>query len=63
VSKKGFATNNDLLKNAGGGNYFQELLERIRGNSLKASNINTYRFFVPMYPVYPEKSQRFYVYT
>ena len=28
--KKGFAMNDDLLKNAGGGNYFRELLERIR---------------------------------
>lgn len=27
---KGFAMNDDLLKNAGGGNYFKELLERIR---------------------------------
>jgi len=27
---KGFAMNDDLLKNAGGGNYFEELLERIR---------------------------------
>ena len=28
--KKGFAMNDDLLKEAGGGNYFKELLERIR---------------------------------
>jgi hypothetical protein len=28
--KKGFAMNDDLLKNAGGGSYFRELLERIR---------------------------------
>ncbi|HNT09007.1 RhuM family protein, partial [Methanoculleus sp.] len=28
--KKGFAMNDDLLKKAGGGNYWQELLERIR---------------------------------
>jgi hypothetical protein len=27
---KGFTMNNDLLKNAGGGNYFEELLDRIR---------------------------------
>src|SRR5574344_146502 len=27
---KGFAMNDDLLKQAGGGNYFKELLERIR---------------------------------
>ncbi|MBX3291809.1 MAG: virulence RhuM family protein [Acidobacteria bacterium] len=27
---KGFTMNDDLLKNAGGGNYFEELLERIR---------------------------------
>lgn len=27
---KGFAMNDELLKNAGGGNYFEELLERIR---------------------------------
>lgn len=27
---KGFTMNDDLLKNAGGGNYFDELLERIR---------------------------------
>ncbi len=32
--KKGFTMNDDLLKNAGGGNYFQELLERIRGKRL-----------------------------
>ena len=28
--QKGFAMNDDLLKNAGGGNYFDELLSRIR---------------------------------
>jgi len=28
--KKGFAMNDDLLKNTGGGNYFDELLARIR---------------------------------
>ena len=28
--KKGFAMNDDLLKKAGGGNYWRELLERIR---------------------------------
>ncbi len=28
--QKGFAINDDLLKQAGGGNYFKELLERIR---------------------------------
>lgn len=27
---KGFAMNDELLKKAGGGNYFDELLERIR---------------------------------
>ena len=27
---KGFAMNDSLLKNAGGGNYFDELLSRIR---------------------------------
>ncbi|MCL2522741.1 MAG: virulence RhuM family protein [Erysipelotrichales bacterium] len=28
--KKGFAMNDELLKNAGGGTYFKELLDRIR---------------------------------
>jgi hypothetical protein len=30
--KKGFAMNDDLLKKAGGGNYWHELLERIRSH-------------------------------
>lgn len=30
---KGFVMNDELLKNAGGGNYFEELLERIRDMS------------------------------
>ena len=36
---KGFALNDDLLKRAGGGNYFEELLARIRDIRSCASNV------------------------
>lgn len=39
--KKGFAMNDDLLKEAGGGSYFKELLERIR--DIRASEKVLYR--------------------
>jgi hypothetical protein len=45
--KKGFAMNDDLLKNAGGGNYFQELLERIR--DIRSSEKVFYRQILDIY--------------
>ncbi|MDD4401859.1 MAG: virulence RhuM family protein [Desulfitobacteriaceae bacterium] len=45
--KKGFAMNDDLLKNAGGGNYFQELLERIR--DIRSSEKVFYRQVLDIY--------------
>src|SRR5690554_4676941 len=45
--KKGFAMNDDLLKNAGGGNYFQELLERIR--DIRSSEKMFYRQILDIY--------------
>ena len=45
--KKGFAMNDDLLKNAGGGNYFQELLERIR--DIRSSEKIFYRQILDIY--------------
>ncbi|MBK5252185.1 MAG: virulence RhuM family protein [Peptostreptococcaceae bacterium] len=45
--KKGFAINDDLLKNAGGGNYFQELLERIR--DIRSSEKVFYRQILGIY--------------
>ncbi|WP_170007327.1 virulence RhuM family protein [Bacillus fonticola] len=45
--KKGFAMNDDLLKNAGGGNYFQELLERIR--DIRSSEKVLYRQILDIY--------------
>ncbi|MGF7186457.1 hypothetical protein GGQ84_002560 [Desulfitispora alkaliphila] len=44
---KGFAMNDDLLKKAGGGNYFQELLERIR--DIRASEKVFYRQVLDIY--------------
>lgn len=45
--KKGFAMNDDLLKNAGGGNYFHELLERIR--DIRSSEKVFYRQILDIY--------------
>lgn len=45
--KKGFAMNDDLLKNAGGGNYFKELLERIR--DIRSSEKVFYRQVLDIY--------------
>ena len=45
--KKGFAMNDDLLKNVGGGNYFQELLERIR--DIRSSEKVFYRQVLDIY--------------
>ena len=45
--RKGFAMNDDLLKNAGGGNYFQELLERIR--DIRSSDKVFYRQILDIY--------------
>jgi hypothetical protein len=45
--KKGFAMNDDLLKKAGGGNYFQELLERIR--DIRSSEKVFYRQILDIY--------------
>lgn len=45
--KKGFAMNDDLLKNVGGGNYFQELLERIR--DIRSSEKVFYRQILDIY--------------
>ena len=39
---KGFALNDDLLKNAGGGNYFDELLARIR--DIQSSEIESFHY-------------------
>ena len=39
--------NDDLLKNAGGGNYFQELLERIR--DIRSSEKVFYRQILDIY--------------
>jgi hypothetical protein len=44
---KGFAMNDDLLKNAGGGNYFDELLARIR--DIRASEKVFYRKVLDIY--------------
>lgn len=45
--KKGFAMNDQLLKNAGGGNYFKELLERIR--DIRSSEKVFYRQILDIY--------------
>jgi hypothetical protein len=45
--RKGFAMNDDLLKNAGGGNYFDELLSRIR--DIRASEKVFYRKVLDIY--------------
>ena len=44
---KGFAMNDDLLKNAGGGNYFDELLARIR--DIRSSEKVFYRKILEIY--------------
>jgi hypothetical protein len=44
---KGFAMNDDLLKKAGGGNYWQELLERIR--DIRSSEKVFYRQVLDLY--------------
>lgn len=44
---KGFALNDDLLKNAGGGNYFDELLSRIR--DIRSSEKVFYRKILEIY--------------
>jgi len=44
---KGFAMNDDLLKNAGGGNYWHELLERIR--DIRSSEKVFYRQVLDLY--------------
>ena len=44
---KGFAMNDDLLKRAGGGNYFKELLERIR--DIRSSEKVFYRQVLDIY--------------
>jgi hypothetical protein len=44
---KGFAMNDDLLKRSGGGNYFKELLERIR--DIRASEKVFYRQVLDIY--------------
>jgi hypothetical protein len=45
--KKGFAMNDDLLKEAGGGNYFKELLQRIR--DIRSSEKVFYRQILEIY--------------
>ena len=45
--KKGFAMNDDLLKKAGGGNYWRELLERIR--NIRSSEKVFYRQVLDLY--------------
>ena len=45
--KKGFVMNDDLLKNAGGGNYFDELLARIR--DIRSSEKVFYRKVLDIY--------------
>lgn len=44
---KGFAMNDDLMKRAGGGNYFQELLARIR--DIRSSEKVFYRQMLDIY--------------
>ena len=44
---KGFALNDDLLKRAGGGNYFDELLARIR--DIRSSEKVFYRKVLELY--------------
>ena len=45
--QKGFAINDELLKNAGGGNYFDELLARIR--DIRSSEKVFYRKILEIY--------------
>ncbi|MDR2712779.1 MAG: virulence RhuM family protein [Clostridiales bacterium] len=61
---KGFAMNDDLLKKAGGGNYWRELLERIR--DIRSSEKVFYRQVLDLYATSvdydprTEESQRFF---
>jgi hypothetical protein len=61
---KGFTMNDDLLKKAGGGNYFDELLERIR--DIRSSEKVFYRKVLDIYATSidydprTETSQRFF---
>lgn len=61
---KGFALNDDLLKNAGHGNYFDELLERIR--DIRSSEKVFYRKVLEIYALSidydprTETTQRFF---
>jgi hypothetical protein len=62
--RKGFAMNDDLLKNAGGGNYFEELLTRIR--DIRSSEKVFYRKVLDIYATSidydsrDEKSRQFF---
>jgi len=62
--QKGFAMNDDLLKEAGGGNYFKELLERIR--DIRSSEKVMYRQVLDLfatsidYDGKSETAQRFF---
>ena len=47
VIVKGFAMNDDLLKRAGGGNYFDELLARVISAPVKRCSIVRYWRFMP----------------
>lgn len=61
---KGFALNDDLLKQAGGGNYFDELLARIR--DIRSSEKAFYRKVLEIYALSidydpsTEATQRFF---
>jgi hypothetical protein len=61
---KGFSMNDDLLKKAGGGNYWRELLERIR--DIRSSEKVFYRQVLDLYATSidydprAEESQRFF---
>ncbi len=61
---KGFAMNDDLLKRAGGGNYWRELLERIR--DIRSSEKVFYRQVLDLYATsvdydpHTDESQRFF---
>ena len=62
--KKGFAMNDELLKEAGGGNYFKELLERIR--DIRSSEKVLYRQVLELfatsmdYDAKAETAQKFF---
>ena len=53
---KGFAMNDALLKNAGGGNYFDELLSRIR--DIRSSEKVFYRKVLEIYALSIDYDQR-----